>query len=306
VVGLDNADGLMGVQLMKRVLTKLCVVTPFLTAQAWGQTVEYIHTDALGSPVAVTNSSGAVIERTVYEPYGAIVNRPLTNGPGFTGHVTDAVTGLVYMQQRYYDPVLGRFLSVDPVTVSEAGSNFNRYWYANDNPYKFTDPDGTTISCDASSCSIVCHSIGECALDYGQFAIEYISRLISPPVQSPVLTEESSSDSDDKPSDKPETPDFTDTDRNQPPFRGEPGSTVRGGTGSRTYGDDGFPLTDRDTGHPDEAGIGSEDHVHDWGRPPDGGQPTHEDRGPSREPRPGDPPLPRGPNIPPPEPPQKM
>jgi uncharacterized protein RhaS with RHS repeats len=44
------------------------------------------------------------------------------------------------MQQRYYDPIAGRFLSIDPV-AADAGS-FNRYWYANNNPYKNIDPDG--------------------------------------------------------------------------------------------------------------------------------------------------------------------
>jgi RHS repeat-associated protein len=45
--------------------------------------------------------------------------------------------------QRYYDPGIGRFLSVDPVTANpNTGANFNRYAYANNNPYKFTDPDG--------------------------------------------------------------------------------------------------------------------------------------------------------------------
>jgi len=114
-----------------------------VAAEACGQTIEYIHTDVLGSPVAITNSSGVVIEQTMYEPYGAVVNRPLTNGPGFAGHVTDSVTGLVYMQQRYYDPMLGRFLSVDPVTADGvSGGNFNRYWYAANNPYRYRDPDG--------------------------------------------------------------------------------------------------------------------------------------------------------------------
>jgi len=47
------------------------------------------------------------------------------------------------MQQRYYDPVLGVFLSVDPVTAYDGLlGQFNRYRYANDNPYRFTDPDG--------------------------------------------------------------------------------------------------------------------------------------------------------------------
>jgi RHS repeat-associated protein len=45
--------------------------------------------------------------------------------------------------QRYYDPAIGRFLSVDPVTAYEKPlTNFNRYAYGFNNPYKFTDPDG--------------------------------------------------------------------------------------------------------------------------------------------------------------------
>ncbi|WP_368565103.1 RHS repeat-associated core domain-containing protein [Pseudoxanthomonas sp. UTMC 1351] len=113
-----------------------------LLAQAQ-TTVEYIHTDGLGSVVAVTNQAGQVIERLDYEPYGAIIGQPNYGGIGFTGHVQDAATGLTYMQQRYYDPTIGRFLSVDPVAVSSGiGANFNRYWYANNNPYKFKDPDG--------------------------------------------------------------------------------------------------------------------------------------------------------------------
>jgi hypothetical protein len=47
------------------------------------------------------------------------------------------------MQQRYMDPIAGRFLSVDPVTTdAKTGSSFNRYVYGNNNPYKFKDPDG--------------------------------------------------------------------------------------------------------------------------------------------------------------------
>jgi hypothetical protein len=51
------------------------------------------------------------------------------------------------MQQRYYDQSIGRFLSVDPVTAHEKpGQNFNRYWYANNSPYKFVDPDGRQVA----------------------------------------------------------------------------------------------------------------------------------------------------------------
>jgi RHS repeat-associated protein len=62
---------------------------------------------------------------------------------GFTGHVNDVDTGLTYMQQRYYDPVAGRFLSIDPVvTDANTGKGFNRYAYANNQPYKYIDSDG--------------------------------------------------------------------------------------------------------------------------------------------------------------------
>lgn len=112
-----------------------------IDTNAW--TVSFQHTDALGSPVAKTNTSAQVIDRTNWEPYGAAINKPNYDGIGYTGHVMDGATGLTYMQQRYYDPMIGRFLSVDPVTAnSGSGANFNRYWYANNNPYRFIDPDG--------------------------------------------------------------------------------------------------------------------------------------------------------------------
>lgn len=105
-------------------------------------TIKYQHTDPLGSPVATTGQAGQLLERTHYEPYGKAINRQV-NGIGYTGHKMDADTGLAYMQQRYYDPQLGVFLSVDPVMAYEQPiSQFNRYRYANGNPYKFTDPDG--------------------------------------------------------------------------------------------------------------------------------------------------------------------
>ncbi|MDV0437195.1 RHS repeat-associated core domain-containing protein [Xanthomonas sacchari] len=115
------------------------------------QTVRYIHTDGLGSVVLVTDKDRNVVERREYEPYGSVVNQPVMDGPGYTGHVMDAATGMTYMQQRYYDSVVGRFLSVDPVSVSSAkGSNMNRYWYSNNNPYRFIDPDGRYV-CSSGS-----------------------------------------------------------------------------------------------------------------------------------------------------------
>lgn len=56
------------------------------------------------------------------------------------------------MQARYYDPVIGRFYSNDPVDAlghmqrgNSIAHGFNRYAYANNNPYKYTDPDGEFV-----------------------------------------------------------------------------------------------------------------------------------------------------------------
>jgi|GEM_PF-2928571 len=122
------------------VLALLVCIVPFAEAQT---TVKYVHTDALGSVVAESDASATVIERREYEPYGRQLTPTLQNGPGYTGHVQDAATGLTYMQQRYYDPAIGLFLSVDPVTAhSDPVGMFHRYRYAANNPYRFDDPDG--------------------------------------------------------------------------------------------------------------------------------------------------------------------
>jgi RHS repeat-associated protein len=119
-------------------------------------TIKYQHTDALGSPVVVTDANRTVLERSEYEPYGKVTSPASPqDGPGYTGHVYDAATGLVQMQQRYFDPILGRFLSVDPITAhASPGANFNRYWYANNNPYRFTDPDGRRACGKNTTCQL--------------------------------------------------------------------------------------------------------------------------------------------------------
>ena len=131
------------------------------------RTPTFVYTDALGSTVAIKSANHRLPEQSVYEPYGATAAGFNRNGPGFTGHVNDPDTGLVYMQQRYYDPVAGRFLSVDPVTTDgDIGGHFGRYHYANNNPYRYIDADGQAPSsgggfgfgwesgsCEAGSCA---------------------------------------------------------------------------------------------------------------------------------------------------------
>lgn len=119
------------------------VVALAQTAAAASQTIIYVHTDALGSIVAETNTNGSILEQYDYEPYGTSVGPQASDSPAFTGHVGDAATGLSYMQERYYDPHIAIFLSPDPVgSRADPAMQLNRYRYANSNPYSFVDPDG--------------------------------------------------------------------------------------------------------------------------------------------------------------------
>ena len=75
-------------------------------------TVTYVYTDPQGTPLAEADASGNVTATFDYAPYGGQALGTPPSGPGYTGHVNDPESGLVYMQARYYDPVVGRFLSV--------------------------------------------------------------------------------------------------------------------------------------------------------------------------------------------------
>ncbi|MEZ5464169.1 MAG: RHS repeat-associated core domain-containing protein [Lysobacteraceae bacterium] len=110
---------------------------------------EYHHTDHLGSAVAKTDVNHVRIAQGenglgLYRSgYGRLVFGNEPGGPGYAGHIGDTASDLTYMKARYYNNVAMRFTSTDPVDVDpSSGSNFNRYWYARNNPYTFIDPDG--------------------------------------------------------------------------------------------------------------------------------------------------------------------
>jgi RHS repeat-associated protein len=137
-------------------------------------THHYYYTDPQGTVLAKADASGTIIATYDYAPYGAAVASmsPAPNGPGYTGHVNDPESGLVYMQARYYDPSVGRFLSVDPVTPAAGNAfNFNRYAYVSNNPVVNIDPDGkqcygygTTIpTCATNGGNFTdCHQTNSC------------------------------------------------------------------------------------------------------------------------------------------------
>ena len=117
----------------------------------------YLTADHLGSPRVNTDNVGAVKARHDYYAFGEEIFSGISGRTSsqkyvgdnirqkFTGYERDDESGLDYAQARYYSSQHGRFTSVDPLMASAAIRNpqtFNRYTYALNSPYKFTDPLG--------------------------------------------------------------------------------------------------------------------------------------------------------------------
>ena len=108
--------------------------------------------DGLGSPVLLTNPTGAIVERYTYDPYGmptikngagvVLTSSAFQNAFLFTGREWDQETGLYYYRARYYSPKLGRFLSYDPLGPLPSP---NLYTYVENNPVNLVDPWGLEL-----------------------------------------------------------------------------------------------------------------------------------------------------------------
>ena len=143
-----------------------------------GGNVYFYHADALGSISTLTNNSGVVVQRNVYDSYGKIRSKVVygqaPNQPfAYTSREHDEETGMDYYRARYYDPSNGRFISFDPILhpsngISKCSKNkilnlnvpsfesllkkpqhLNPYSYVVGNPLTNTDPTG--LACGSGS-----------------------------------------------------------------------------------------------------------------------------------------------------------
>ncbi|MFV2065337.1 MAG: RHS repeat-associated core domain-containing protein [Pirellulales bacterium] len=106
----------------------------------------YFHADRLGSVSRVTDATGAMVASYEYDAFGKIVSKTGSIASPFTysAREFDEATGLYYYRARYYDPRLGRFLSVDPEAAHpERPLTLNPYQFALNNPARYVDPMGT-------------------------------------------------------------------------------------------------------------------------------------------------------------------
>jgi len=118
--------------------------------------VYYYYTDPAGTPMAMSDSAGAVVWRADYLPFGeeTIVASTVQNNKMFVGKEKDSESGLYYFGARYFDPATGRFGSpdsvgpVDPRTgkvkqeILHNPQRITPYIYGLNNPYRYVDDDG--------------------------------------------------------------------------------------------------------------------------------------------------------------------
>lgn len=150
---------------MRKGFGSLAILMLLTMGVAHSQTdkVTYVYTDPQGTPLAEADENGNITATFDYRPYGSQALGSPPNGPGYTGHVNDPDIGLVYMQHRYYDPVVGRFLSPDALPPKPGDLNYtNRYAYVGNNPVMRTDPFGDYICAGSKEqCGAIKQALGD-------------------------------------------------------------------------------------------------------------------------------------------------
>ena len=114
-----------------------------------------IGRDYLGSITHIATVDGSEVTHCYYGVWGSRTNTELDDfglARGWCGHEHLKDFGLINMNARLYDPVLGRFLSPDPyVQAPDLPANFNRYAYGLNNPLKYTDISGEIVTWNIGS-----------------------------------------------------------------------------------------------------------------------------------------------------------
>ena len=209
-------------------------------------TVYYYITNLQGDVMAVESATGSSVAQYVYDAWGNIIAMMGTlaelNPLRYRGYVYDQETGFYYLQSRYYDPAIGRFINADNV-ISYAGHSLlgcNVFAYCFNNPVNMSDDSAHWPKFSPKTISSAISALVEAVV----FVVITVKSLISSVSRQTASTVNSGL-----------------------PRTGEPGSSVilpnPDGTPKqkRWYGPDGYPERDRDYNH---AGDMPFPHDHEW------------------------------------------
>ena len=145
-----------------------------LTHMTYGSTALHFYYDASGKPlsvvyngttyyyilslqgdvVAILDSTGAAVVQYTYDAWGRLLSTSGSmattlgahNPLRYRGYVYDQETGLYYLQSRYYNPTICRFISADSISYLGADGtpvSYNLFAYCSNNPVMYSDPAGT-------------------------------------------------------------------------------------------------------------------------------------------------------------------
>jgi len=141
---------------MKRILIFVLLLISYQVLLAQEE-VFFYHSNPTGSPIAITDENGDVVWKADYKPFGEETNIEIENIDNqwrFLGKEKDTLTGLSYLESRYYKASIGRLYSCDPISLINPSNGdynsqtlhnpqrFNYYSYALNNPYKVADKNG--------------------------------------------------------------------------------------------------------------------------------------------------------------------
>ena len=147
----------------KAVVALLSSLPSFLAVNAYAQTgpekTYFFINDHIGTPQKVIDETGVVVWSADYRPFGEanVTVDTLDNNFRFPGQYYDQETGLHYNWHRYYEPVIGRYLTSDPShsinanklaipllipSLMETPQELHDYSYVSSNVVNRTDPSG--------------------------------------------------------------------------------------------------------------------------------------------------------------------
>ena len=114
----------------------------------YNNTLYYYVLNAQGDVVRIVNSSRSVVASYTYDPWGKIISSSGTladiNPLRYRGYYYDSETGFYYLQSRYYDPEIGRFINADSYASTDATGllSTNMFAYCENDPVNKSDPSG--------------------------------------------------------------------------------------------------------------------------------------------------------------------
>ena len=114
----------------------------------YNNTLYYYVLNAQGDVVRIVNSSRSTVASYTYDPWGKIISSSGTladiNPLRYRGYYYDSETGFYYLQSRYYDPEIGRFINADSYASTDATGllSTNMFAYCENDPVNKSDPSG--------------------------------------------------------------------------------------------------------------------------------------------------------------------